>query len=74
ETYNYFATDPVPGTEVYTQAAGLRASTGTLATMTGGCVRLELWNAIGNAPTSVRVDATAAEGRQSTVTVPFTLS
>ncbi|GIF73991.1 glycosyl hydrolase [Asanoa siamensis] len=74
ETYAYFATDPVPGTEAYTQAAGLRSSSGTLAAMTGGCAKLEVWNAIGNAPTTVRVDATATEGRQSTVTVPFTVS
>ncbi|MEV0609138.1 glycosyl hydrolase [Polymorphospora rubra] len=74
ETYHYFATDPVTGTETYTQAAGLRSSSGSFAAMNNGCVRLELWNAIGNAPTTVRVDATAAQGRQSTVTVPFTLS
>ncbi|MEV0720106.1 hypothetical protein [Asanoa sp. NPDC050611] len=74
ETYNYFATDPVAGTETYTQSAGLRSSSGTAAAMTGGCARLEVWNAIGNAATTVRVDATAAEGRQSTLTVPFTVS
>ncbi len=74
ETYNYFATDPVPGTENYTQAAGLRSSSGTLAAMNGGCARLEVWNAIGNAATTVRVDATATEGRQSTLTVPFAVS
>ncbi len=74
ETYNYFATDPVPGTENYTQATGVRASTGSMAAMNGGCARLELWNAIGNAPTTVRVDATSAQSNQSTVTIPFTLS
>ncbi|MEV4534199.1 glycosyl hydrolase [Asanoa sp. NPDC049518] len=74
ETYNYFATDPVVGTETYSQSAGLRSSSGTLAAMNGGCARLELWNAIGNASTTVRVDATAAQGWQSTVTVPFTVS
>ncbi|MFC6021031.1 glycosyl hydrolase [Plantactinospora solaniradicis] len=74
ETYAYFATDPVPGTEVYTQAAGVRAASGGFAAMTGGCVRLEVWNAIGSAPTTLRVDATAAQGAQSTVSIPFTLS
>ena len=64
----------MPGTENYTQATGVRASTGSLAAMNGGCVRLELWNAIGNAPTTVRVDATSAQSNQSTVTIPFTLS
>src|SRR5262245_12994601 len=29
ETYHYFATDPVPGFEHYTQAAGLASTTGT---------------------------------------------
>jgi hypothetical protein len=71
ETYRYFATDPIAGTEQYTQAAGLASATGTLAAMNHGCVRLELWNAIGNAPTTVRVDATAANGNQSTLTIPF---
>jgi hypothetical protein len=72
ETYGYFATDPVPGRETYTQAAGLRGSTGTLQSFANGCVRLEVWNAIGNVPTSLRVNASAAEGGQSTVTIPFT--
>ncbi|WP_422770497.1 glycosyl hydrolase [Plantactinospora sp. WMMC1484] len=74
ETYAYFATDPVPGTESYTQAAGVRGTSGSFAPMTGGCLRLELWNAIGSAPTTVRVDATAAQGAQSTVTIPFILT
>ncbi|MGI5241670.1 glycosyl hydrolase [Dactylosporangium sp. CA-139066] len=74
ETYRYFATDPVVGTEQYTQAVGLSSSTGTLSAMNHGCVRLELWNAIGNALTTVRIDATATEGRQSTVTIPYTVS
>nr|MDT0658687.1 glycosyl hydrolase [Micromonospora sp. DSM 115978] len=73
ETYRYFATDPVPGTETYTQSAGLHSSTGNLAAMNRGCVKLELWNAIGNAPTTVRVDATAGQGNQSMVTVPFSI-
>ncbi|WP_432993849.1 glycosyl hydrolase [Dactylosporangium sp. CA-233914] len=74
ETYRYFATDPIVGTEQYTQAAGLASSSGTLSAMSNGCVRLELWNAIGNAPTTVRVDATAANGNQSTLTIPYTVS
>jgi endoglucanase Acf2 len=74
ETYRYFATDPVTGTEQYTQAVGLSSSSGTLAAMNHGCVRLELWNAIGNAPTTVRVDATAANGSQSALTIPYAVS
>ncbi|MFD0578354.1 hypothetical protein [Dactylosporangium darangshiense] len=41
--------------------------------MSNGCVRLELWNAIGNANTTVRIDATAANGNQSTLTIPYTV-
>ncbi|ONI84380.1 hypothetical protein ALI144C_14540 [Actinosynnema sp. ALI-1.44] len=67
ETYSYFATDPVNGWEIYTQAAGQRATTGTLQSMSNGCVRLEVWNAIGNAATSLRVN----DG-QSKLVIPFT--
>ncbi|MFI6762514.1 glycosyl hydrolase [Micromonospora sp. NPDC050417] len=74
ETYHYFATDPVVGTETYTQATGVKTATGGFAALANGCVKLEVWNAIGNAATTVRVNATAAEGRQSTVTVPFTIT
>ena len=73
ETYRYFATDPVAGTEAYTQGVGLASSSGGFAAMANGCAKLELWNAIGNAPTTVRLNATAAETRQSTLTLPFTL-
>ncbi|MEB3964790.1 glycosyl hydrolase [Streptomyces kunmingensis] len=48
ETYQYFATDPVTGWEEYAQSRGLRSATGSLGKMTGGTVRLEVWNAIGN--------------------------
>ncbi|WP_433062013.1 glycosyl hydrolase [Dactylosporangium sp. CS-033363] len=74
ETYRYFATDPVAGTEQYTQAVGLSSSSGTLSAMNRGCVQLELWNAIGNANTTVRVDASAANGNQSALTIPYTVS
>jgi len=47
ETYRYFATDPLPGAERYTQDAGLLSGFGTLAEMTGGIVRLEVWAALG---------------------------
>ncbi|WBB95305.1 glycosyl hydrolase [Solwaraspora sp. WMMA2080] len=71
ETYHYFATDPVPGTETYRQSAGLRSASGEFRAMSNGCVRLELWNAIGNAATTVRVDATSADTGRSTLRVPF---
>nr|WP_257579025.1 glycosyl hydrolase [Streptomyces sp. JJ38] len=48
ETYHYFATDPVPGWEEYTQARGLKSATGSLGDLRDGTVRLEVWPAIGN--------------------------
>jgi len=71
ETYNYFATDPVTGWELYTQASGVKSATGTFANLSNGKVRIQVWNAIGNTTTSLRVSATAAQGQQSRVTIPF---
>ncbi|RNG02307.1 glycoside hydrolase family 16 protein [Streptomyces botrytidirepellens] len=65
ETYQYFATDPVPGYEHYTQARGLTSATGSLGNMTGGKVRVEVWNAIGNGA------STLGTGNQSFVRIPF---
>ena len=73
ETYNYFPTDPVAGSELYTQARGLKSSSGTFANLSNGKVRIQVWNAIGNVATTLRVSATAAQGQQSTVTIPFGL-
>ena len=73
ETYNYFATDPVVGSELYTQARGLKSSSGTFTNLNNGKVRIQVWNAIGNTATSLRVSATSAQGQQSTVTIPFAL-
>ncbi|RSM75107.1 hypothetical protein DMH04_38815 [Kibdelosporangium aridum] len=67
ETYNYFATDPVNGWETYTQGAGQRASAGSPQSFSNGCIRLEVWNAIGNVATSLRVN----DG-QSKIVIPFT--
>ncbi len=65
ETYRYFATDPVPGYEHYTQGAQLHSSTGTLGNLAGGTVRLEVWSAIGNGPT------TLGTGNTSVVNLPY---
>jgi endoglucanase Acf2 len=73
ETYRYFATDPVSGLENYTQGAGLRSQTGSFANLNRGCVKVEVWSAIGNGTTNLRTSATAAEGSQSTVEIPFTV-
>ncbi|MEU8288788.1 glycosyl hydrolase [Micromonospora sp. NPDC048905] len=65
ETLRYFATDPVPGYERYTQSAGLASATGTLGTLSNGTVRVEIWSAIGNNPSTVGI------GNQSVVRLPY---
>jgi hypothetical protein len=65
ETYHYFATDPVPGYEHYTEAAGLSSVSGLLGNMTGGAVRVEIWSAIGPGP------STLAIGNQSVIHLPI---
>ncbi len=74
ETYHYFATDPFPGRETYTQARGLKSQTGTRANLTDGCVKLEVWSAIGSGTSTLRTSATAGEGAQSTVEIPYSVS
>ncbi len=53
ETYHYFATDPIPGDERYTQARGLLSASGALGDLVAGTVKVEVWNAIGRSPTTV---------------------
>ena len=65
ETYHYYATDPLPGYEHYTQNAGLESSSGALCDLVDGTVKVEVWNAIGNAPT------TLGTGDQATVHLPY---
>ncbi|MFJ1702463.1 glycosyl hydrolase [Kitasatospora sp. NPDC088346] len=72
ETYRYFATDPVAGWERYSgAAAGLAGATGTLGALDHGTVRVEVWSAIGNAPSQLRVGATQAQGSASVLRIPF---
>ncbi|GAA5044592.1 endoglucanase Acf2 [Thermocatellispora tengchongensis] len=70
ETYPYFATDPVAGWERYA-ASTPSSATGSLGDMSGGRVRLEVWSAIGNGTTQLRVEATAAQGSRSLVRIPL---
>jgi chitodextrinase len=74
ETYNYFATNDLAGLETYSQAQGLRSATGSLGSFSAGAgrVQLQLWSAIGNCASTVRVDATSAQGSQSKVVTPQT--
>jgi hypothetical protein len=65
ETYNYFATDPVAGYEHYTQAKGVKSSSGTLGNLVNGTVKIELWSAIGSGTSTLGV------GDQSVLTLPF---
>jgi hypothetical protein len=71
ETYRYFATDPVVGWEAYTQSAGLHSASGTLGNLSNGRVRIEVWSAIGSGPSTLRVDASASQGSQSVVVIPY---
>ncbi|MDT0380323.1 glycoside hydrolase family 16 protein [Streptomyces sp. DSM 42041] len=65
ETYHYFATDPVPGFEHYTEGRGLKSSSGAHGAMDGGTVRVEVWNAIGNG------SSTLGTGDRSVLHLPF---
>ena len=59
ETYRYFATDPLDGAEVYTDAAGLQSGFGSLGELVAGTVRLEIWSALGDGPVTVDLAETA---------------
>jgi hypothetical protein len=74
ETYHYFATDPVVGWETYTDAVGTSATSGAFSDMTDGMIKVEVWNAIGNGPSTLQASATGAQGQQSALTVPFILA
>ncbi len=66
ETYRYFATDPIPGYEHYTQGGpAARRRPGALGDLRSGMVKAEVWSAIGNQPTTLGV------GNQSVVNLPF---
>lgn len=72
ETYCYYAEDDRIGWEMYTETAGLRSATGTFDNFNRGNIKVEIWNAIGQAPVSLRTDASASDGRQSVIRIPFT--
>lgn len=66
ETFRYFATDPVTGWEDYTSTRqGLSSTTGTLGNLNGGTIRVEVWSALGNGPSTLQV------GAGSVLTIPF---
>ncbi|GAA1953053.1 glycosyl hydrolase [Microbacterium deminutum] len=65
ETYRYFATDPNPGYEHYTQSSQLRSATGALGDLRNGRVKAEVWLALGNQPGTLGV------GDTSVLLLPF---
>lgn len=73
ERYNYFATNPVVDWENYleTSSGGIQTATGTYANLSNGTIQIHLWNAIGGGPSSVRTSASAGDGQQSRLTLPF---
>ncbi|WP_435165842.1 glycosyl hydrolase [Paenibacillus glycanilyticus] len=71
ETYGYFATNDVTGWEDYTQGGGPTSAAGSFANMNNGTITIKVWSAIGNGASSLRVNASSANGQQSTVTIPY---
>jgi hypothetical protein len=64
ETYRYFATDPEPGNERYTNETGLFAEQGQFGELIGGVVQVQIWSALGEG-------GTLLELADSSVLLPF---
>src|ERR1700735_2350866 len=71
ETYHYFATDDVSGFQSYTQTAGLESSSGSFTNLSNGTIEIKVWNAIGTKTSLLNASATAAQGSQSIIVLPF---
>jgi hypothetical protein len=71
ETYHYFATNPAADWETYSQNKGIKTTSGSFANMTNGKITIKVWSAIGNSGSSLRVNASTANGQQSTISIPF---
>jgi glucosylceramidase len=71
ETYKQFALDTVTGWQSYTETTGLVSSSGTFSNLVNGKVRIQVWNALGQHDTHLRVSASAGDGSQSIVKTPF---
>ncbi|WP_374940132.1 glycosyl hydrolase [Streptomyces finlayi] len=66
ETFRYFASDPITGWEDYSSARqGALSASGTLGDLNGGTIRVEVWSALGNGPSTLQV------GKGSVLTIPF---
>ncbi|MGW5878625.1 glycosyl hydrolase [Nocardiopsis terrae] len=68
ETHHYFPTNDLPGWEVYTESQGLGSGDGEFADLAGGSVRLEIWSALGDQDSEIRVGG----GQGATLGIPFT--
>jgi hypothetical protein len=71
ETYRYFPTNDISGWEAYTQAQGLQSASGAFANLSNGRVRVEVWAALGTQAILLRTSASAANGQQSLITIPY---
>ena len=71
ETYHYFPTNDLSGWEAYTQASGLHSASGAFANLSNGRVRIEVWAALGTQAIQLRTSASAANGQQSLIVIPF---
>ena len=71
ETFWVFASNDLPGWEVYTQeyghGASLREAKGEFSDFTGGTLQLEVWNTFGGADVALLTDA----AQPSWVRIPF---
>ena len=65
ETYRYFATDPIPDAELYTESAGILTADGAWGDLTNGVVQVEVWAALGDTPSTLDL------GDASFVTLPM---
>jgi len=71
ETYRYFATNDLSGWEPYMQSQGLVSASGSFANLSNGRIRIEVWTALGTQAIQLRTSASAADGLQSRIIVPF---
>lgn len=69
ETFQYFPTNDIPDFETYDESRGHLEITGAHGDLTGGTVRVELWNAIGTA--AVTVDLDDGDGIGAKLTLPY---
>lgn len=53
ETYRYFATDPIPGWEHYTQSMGTASTGGAACDLVNGTVQAKVWGALGTSATTL---------------------